>query len=145
MKSENLNDGEFQLRLEETKRVCIPAQIGEARGVDHKLYPSLLIEKSLPRGKYQDKIVDTQWSLANDHGQVRAVYLEFMFRDIDKFKVCFDDFGSMFIYWLRLMVDTNGHMVLSDTTETSIGGIGVDNVSLDIPLLLIGTIKVKRP
>ncbi len=140
MMEKNMSDAELHLLIEESKRACVPIQLGWAIGTpDNIKYPAMFIGENLdPKKNYSDQNVETIWSLAQSYGHVLVVYLEFNFEIAGKIKVFIDDFNPNFIKWLMLLVETKGSLVLAGLPSMVKKGIQVHNVPLDIPEQLIG-------
>lgn len=141
MIEKKLSDAEIHLLIEESKRACVPIQLGWALGTpDNTKYPAMFLGDNLdPKKNYSDQNVQTMWSLAQSHGEIIAVYLDFDFEIAGKIKVFIDDFNPDLIKWLMLLVETKGSLVLAGSPPMVKKGIRVHDVPLDIPKQLINS------
>ena len=140
MRSEKMGDDEFHIFLEEAKRGCVPVQLCYS-----SVFPALFINKNLGSKKqYENRDVDTVWSLAQSNGLVVAVFMDIEFEGAGHIRVCFEKFDDSFLDWLRRLIEAKGCLALIDSPPTvvAIEGISVEGVPLDIPELLINSFKI---
>jgi hypothetical protein len=75
LKTKKLGVSEYQLTLEEEKRVCTPAILGHTITQDLRKLPGILLKQPLKnREKYSDKTANSSWKLLNNRGLVEAVF-----------------------------------------------------------------------
>lgn len=144
--SKPMGTAEFELTIEEEKRLCVPSFIGF--GIDDKnvRHPALYVKTDLKdRAAYINKDVESVWSIAQDHGIVRAVFLYFELKATGiNLRVCFDGFTTEFIEWLELLIKMRGELALTDNPDPEAGGISITGIPLDAPLLLVNSLKIKK-
>lgn len=138
LKNKKLGVSEYQLTLEEEKRVCTPALLGHTITQDLRKLPGILLKQPLKnRESYADKTANSSWKLLNNRGLVEAVFLVLEFEGVGTIEICIDEFTTTTLDWFKLLVASKGELALSDTTDVKVKGITVPNVPLDIPLLLV--------
>lgn len=144
-----LGTGEYQLMLEELNRDCTPATFGFGKSLDgNSDIPTIILKTPLEhREKYAVGIIESGWGILQNHGRIDAIYLDMDFKGVRTIRVCFDEtmFGDMLLEWFRLLIKSQGFLMLSDCMELGwVEAIGVTDVPLDIPATVVNYVRQKK-
>lgn len=145
-KKGTLSPGEYQLMMEELNRECTPSTFGFGKSIDGKNdIPVLILKVPLEhKNKFIDADIMSVWGMLRSDQNIDAIYLDMEVKDTASFRVCFDKtmFGDLLFEWFKLLIKTDGFLMLSDTMELGmVESIGVPNIPLDIPKLIINQIQ----
>jgi hypothetical protein len=128
--------------LEEIKREATPATFGFGISLDKKIeMPSIILKTPLEnREKYVNADIDSGWGIMNDKGRVDLIYLDIIFKDVKKIRICFDEtmFCTQLLHWFRLLIQTQGLLMLNDSLKLGeVEAIGVMGIPLDVPTIIL--------
>jgi len=135
-----VGDGEFQLRVEEEKRDCLPCIFLALIDKEGKKYPAIMLRDHIKNKKaYTDTISDSCWFLLQERSNIRMlVILKLDFRGAGKMKFCLDfspgihnkDNREELDIWLQYLISSDGKVAIIDGDGTAIVATGIQ---LELP------------
>lgn len=133
-------DGEFQLRVEEEKRDCLPCIFLALQDNDGKLYPAIMVRDRIQNKKaYCDSIADSMWIVMQERSNIRKlVFLKLDFQGIGKMKFCLDFSPGIpnkenlydLKIWMQYLILSDGKVAIIDGDGTAIVATGI---KLELP------------
>ena len=136
----NVADGEFQLRVEEEKRDCLPCIFLALQDKEGKQYPAIMLRDRIKNKKaYTDTISDSWWILLQEKSNIRKlVILKLDFRGAGKMKFCLDFSPGIhnkenredLKIWLQYLILSDGKVAIIDGDGTAIVATGIQ---LELP------------
>ncbi len=138
-----VGDDEFNLRMEEEKRDCLPCIYLVATGEDGKQYPAIMLRDRIKNKKaYMDTIADSWWFLLQDRSKIiKTVFLKLDFRGAGKMKFCLDfspgflnkDNREELAIWIQDLIISDGKVAIVDDGPA----IVATGITLELPRLVL--------
>lgn len=143
MNYQKFGDGEYQLMKEEYLRECTPHDLGYALNKNtDKREPAIVLRHPLKdKANLISRDINTSWVVAQESDMVKILFLIINFKPVDgkeaaHVSLCIDKFTPEIMDWFRLLVSTEGELVLNDATG-DVQAIMVTGVPLDIPKAIL--------
>lgn len=139
-----ISDSEFQQRMEQEKRECLPCMYIVATAADGNQYPAIMLKNRIKNKKaYLDTTVDSWWYLMQDRTKsIKLLILKLDFRGAGTMKFIFDlnpgdlnknNRDEIFL-WMQFLLLSEGTIAVPDGIGPSIGATGI---TLEIPKMLL--------
>lgn len=143
-----VGDGEFQLRMEEEKRDCLPCIYLALTAGDGKQYPAIMLRDRIKNKKaYMDTIADSSWFLLHERSDIlKLVILKLDFRGAGKMNFCLDfstgiqnkDNREELAIWIQYLILSEGKVAVVDGEGRH--AIVATGITLEIPRLLLTSV-----
>lgn len=145
MRYQPYGDGEYQLMIEEMIRECIPYDLGYTINKElGRQEPAIVLRQIMNKDALKDRDSLSSWAVPQSRGTVKMAFLNITFpwsalKEEIIIKICIH-FSPDVIDWLKLLISTDGLLVLDDDTyQENIEGraVMVTGIPLDVPKAIV--------